>query len=143
MNKISFAGRLAADIEIKPSAKGESIGNFTVASDVGFGDKKTTNWFRCTLFGKRADVLAQFLNKGQQVTIFGTLTLREWQNKDGVKQISPDVWVDDVALQGGKPEGGAAPRPSRASASQQGGQPDFAGEDVPFAPLPRRALTTI
>lgn len=141
MNKISIVGRLAADIEVKTTPKGESIGNFNLASDVGFGDKKTTNWFRCTLYGKRVDSAAQFLNKGQQVTIFGQLTLRKWTDKNGVEQLSPDVWVDDFALVGGKSEGGAAPRQQSQRAPQQGG--DFAGEDIPFAPLPRRALTTI
>lgn len=127
MNKISFAGRLAADIEVKNSTKGEPIGNFTVASDVGFGDKKTTNWFRCTLYGKRVDSVAQFLNKGQQVTIFGQLTLRKWTDKNGVEQLSPDVWVDDFALQGGKQEG-AAPRQQQRQAAPQFDD----ASDIPF-----------
>lgn len=142
MNKISFAGRLAADIEVKNSTKGEPIGNFTVASDVGFGDKKTTNWFRCTLYGKRVDSVAQFLNKGQQVTIFGQLTLRKWTDKNGVEQLSPDVWVDDFALQGGKQSGDSAP-PARQQKPQQGRQDDFAADDIPFAPIPRKALLSI
>jgi single-strand DNA-binding protein len=142
MNKITIVGRLAADIEVKTTPKGEPIGNFTVASDVGFGEKKTTNWFRCTLYGKRVDSVAQFLNKGQQVTIFGQLTLRKWTDKNGVEQLSPDVWVDDFALQGGKQDA-SAPAKQQQRAPQQGGTPDFAGDDIPFAPLPRRALTTI
>jgi single-strand DNA-binding protein len=141
-NKITIVGRLAADIETKTAGDGTPMGNFTVASDIGYGAKKTTNWFRCTLYGKRVDSVAQFLNKGQQVTIFGSLTLREWTTKDGVKQLSPDVWVDDFALVGGKQDA-SAPAKQQQRAPQQGGTPDFAGDDIPFAPLPRRALTTI
>lgn len=103
MNKISFTGRLAADAEIRTTQKGDAITGFRVASDVGFGDSKSTNWFSCSIFGKRGEALAQYLTKGQQVTVFGQLTLREWTNKDGAKQLSPDVRVDEIELQGGKP----------------------------------------
>lgn len=120
MNSITIVGRLAADIEVKYLPSGDAIGNFTVASDVGFGEKKSTNWFRCAIFGKRVDAIQSFLLKGQQVTVFGQLTLREWENKDGVKQISPDVRVNDIALQGGKQSGEqSAPRQQRQAAPQQ------------------------
>lgn len=105
MNKITATGRLAADAEVRYTPSGDAIANFRLASDVGFGDKKTTNWFACSLFGKRGEALAQHLTKGLPVTVFGTLTLREWENKDGVKQISPDIRVDEIELQGGKQSG--------------------------------------
>ena len=111
MNRISLTGRLAADSELR-TAGATTVLNFRVASDVGFGDKKSTNWFAAALFGKRAESLAPYLKKGQEVTIFGQLTLREWTNKDGVKQISPDVVVDDIQLFGGKGQQAAAPAPA-------------------------------
>jgi single-strand DNA-binding protein len=101
MNRITFTGRLAAEPETRAVSSG-SVLNFRVASDVGFGDKKSTNWFACAVFGKRAESLAAHLKKGQEVTIFGQLTLREYTNRDGVKQISPDVFVDDIQMHGGK-----------------------------------------
>jgi single-strand DNA-binding protein len=107
MNKISFTGRLAADAETRFTPKGDAICGFRVASDVGYGENKSTNWFSCQVWGKRGEALAPHLTKGQQVTVFGQLTLREWTNKDGVKQLSPDVRVDEIELQGGKREGAA------------------------------------
>jgi single-strand DNA-binding protein len=104
VNKISFTGRLAADPDQRFQPSGNAVLNFRVASDVGFGDHKSTNWFACAIFGKRAESLAPHLKKGQEVTIWGTLKLREWTNKDGLKQLSPDVSVDEIALQGGKRE---------------------------------------
>lgn len=104
MNNITFTGRLAADPEQRYAGTGTAVLNFTVASDVGFGDKKSTNWFKCAIFGKRAESLAPHLSKGQEVTVFGNLQLREYTNRDGVKQISPDVMVNDIAMQGGKRE---------------------------------------
>lgn len=101
MNRITITGRIAADSELR-NAGTTTVLNFRVASDVGFGDKKSTNWFACAVFGKRADSLASYLKKGQEVTVFGQLTLREYANRDGAKQISPDVAVDDIQLFGGK-----------------------------------------
>jgi single-strand DNA-binding protein len=128
MNKITFTGRLAADAETRFTPGGDAIANFRVASDVGFGEKKTTNWFNCQIWGKRGEALAPHLTKGQQVTVFGTLTLREWTNKEGAKQTSPDVRVDEIELQGGKRED-AAPRTKPGRMAEQGLDD---GEPIPF-----------
>ena len=147
MNKITATGRLAADCELRFTAGGDAIANVRLASDVGFGDKKVMNWFTCTLFGKRAEALAPHLTKGLQCTVFGTLTLREWE-KDGVKRMSPDIRIDEIELQGGGKQQGEQAAPARQQvkpqgrAPQQGGMAEF-DDDVLFAPLPRKALTTI
>ena len=126
MNKISAAGRVVADAEVRFTKAGDPIANFRLASDVGFGDNKTTNWFQCQIWGKRSESLAPHLTKGSQVTVFGTLKLREWENKEGQKQISPDIQVDDIALQGGKAQGDS--KPSSKPARQEADHSD----DVPF-----------
>lgn len=129
MNKITCTGRIAADAEVKYTPAGDPIAEFRLASDVGFGEKKTTNWFRCSIFGKRGEALAQHLAKGTPVTVFGTLTLREWTNKEGNKQLSPDLRIDEIELQGGKKEG--QPKPPERN-SQAGKRADFDSEDIPF-----------
>ena len=132
-NKISFAGRLAADAEVKFLPNGDPLCSFRVASDVGYGDKKTTNWFSCQVWGTRGESLAPHLLKGAQVTVWGTLQLREWINKEGAKQLSPDVRVDDVALQGGKQSSDEPARSPGKPAKAPYGRPvpEFDG-DVPF-----------
>lgn len=143
MNKITATGRIAADAEVRYTPAGDAIANFRVASDVGFGDKKVTNWFSCTIFGKRGEALAPHLSKGTQVTIFGQLTLREWTNKEGAKQISPDIRIDEIELQGGKKDsnghGDNAPprehKPQRPAPNKpQSGGDRFADmdDDIPF-----------
>ncbi|MGB6105679.1 MAG: single-stranded DNA-binding protein [Pusillimonas sp.] len=102
MNKITITGRLAADAELRYSPSGDAICGFRVASDIGYGERKSTNWFSCQVWGKRGEALAPHLTKGQQVTVFGSLTLREWNDKEGSKRLSPDVRVDEIELQGGK-----------------------------------------
>lgn len=106
MNSITFDGRLAADAELRYTPSGEPVLSFRVASDIGFGERKTTNWFTCQVWGKRGETLKNYLTKGQQVTVYGQLTLREWQDKEGQKRMSPDVRVNELSLQGGKRDAG-------------------------------------
>jgi single-strand DNA-binding protein len=133
MNKITGTGRVVADAEVRFTPGGDAICNFRVASDVGYGDKKTTNWFNCQIWGKRGEAIAQHLTKGQQVTVFGTLQLREWTNKEGVKQLSPDIRVDEIELQGGKQSSEASPAPVTRNRPQPVSTPEqFQDTDIPF-----------
>jgi single-strand DNA-binding protein len=133
MNKITGTGRVVADAEVRFTPGGDAICNFRVASDVGYGDKKTTNWFNCQVWGKRGEAIAQHLTKGQQVTVFGTLQLREWTNKEGVKQLSPDIRVDEIELQGSKQSSESAPAPVTRNRSQSVSTPEqFQDTDIPY-----------
>lgn len=127
MNRITAVGRLAADAELRCPPSGDPILGFRVASDVGFGDKKTTNWFTCSIFGKRAQSLAEHLTKGTKVTVIGTLTLREWTDRDGLKRLSPDIRVDDIDVQIGKQDKEAKPARQQAAT----GVADLE-DDMPF-----------
>lgn len=132
MNSITVHGRLAADSELRYTPAGDAILNFRVADDVGFGEKKSTNWWACSLFGKRGETLAPMLLKGQQVVVFGMAQMREWTNKEGVKQVSPDIRVNEISLAGGKPEGQPAQQ-SRQQAPSPKGKQQFDGDsDIPF-----------
>ena len=89
------------------------------------GRDKPTIWWNCGLYGKRAESLSQYLTKGQAVTVSGTITEREWVDKEGTKRKSIDVRVGDIALQGGRREA----EPARAPAPVQQQIDDG---DVPF-----------
>lgn len=119
MNKITLTGRLAADAELRYSPSGDAICSFRVASDIGYGERKSTNWFSCQIWANRGEALAPHLTKGQQVTVFGALTLREWTDKEGSKRLSPDVRVDEIELQGGKRDDSGAQNASHAPQRQQ------------------------
>ena len=121
MNSITFDGRLAADAELRYTPSGEPVLSFRVASDIGFGERKSTNWFSCQVWGKRGESLKNYLAKGQQVTVYGQLTLREWEDKDGNKRLSPDVRVNEISLQGGRQEegGSATPRQEAPAAPRR------------------------
>jgi single-strand DNA-binding protein len=134
MNILTIAGQLGKDAEIKYLNNGDPVASFSVADSQG--KDKSTIWWRCSLFGKRAESLAPYLMKGQAVTVTGTLTEREYTDKDGMQKKAQEVRVNDVALQGGKreeaPQRPAAPaqRPqAKAPAKASSGFDDF--EDLP------------
>ena len=133
MNIYTFTGNLGGDAEVRATAGGTTVASWSVAVSSGFGDKKTTNWIRCNLWGKRAESgLIPYLVKGQQVAVSGELSVREWE-KDGVKNKSVEVNVSEIDLIGGKSE---APRQRDgiASAPQQAPAVDFDkfDDDIPF-----------
>ena len=144
MNSITITGNLGKDAELRNLNDGTAVLSFSVADNQG--KDKPSIWWNCSLFGRRADSLAQYLTKGQQVTVIGNVSEREWTDKEGNKRKSMDVRANDIALQGGKREEGerqpsrAARQPQRSAPAGGGGFEDM-DSDVPFAnPLRSRAL---
>jgi single-strand DNA-binding protein len=135
MNSLTITGNLGKDCETRFLADGTAIASFSVADSMG--KDKPSIWWNCSLFGKRGEALAQYLTKGQTVTVIGTVTEREYQNKDGQTVKTMDVRVQDVALQGGKRDSQDAPRQAPAARqapparSNSGGFEDM-DSDVPF-----------
>ena len=131
MNSWNFTGNLGGDAELRHTKAGTEVLQFTIATTAGYGERKSTSWARCTLFGKRADSLAPYLVKGQQVAITGEVKLHEWTNKAGETKQSLEVNVQDVTLIGGKPAASEpAARAKPAPAQQEAA--DFADDDIPF-----------
>ena len=127
MNSITIVGGLGRDAEIKYLNNGDPICNFSVADSQG--RDKGTIWWNCTLFGKRAEALSQYLTKGQSVTVVGTITEREWTDKTDTKRKSMDVRVSEIALQGGRKD--AEPQEERRQAPKP--EPvDIDSDDLPF-----------
>ena len=132
MNSISISGNLGRDSETRFLPNGDPVCSFSVADSMG--KEKGAIWWRCSLFGKRAEALGQYLTKGQQVTVIGTVSEREWKDKDGTPKTSMEVRVQDVALMGGKRDDAprqAAPRPAAKPAAGGSGFDDMS-DDIPF-----------
>jgi len=129
---ITVAGRVGQAREIK-EVGGTSVLNFSVATDVGFGDRKTTIWFDCAIWGKRAESLAPYITKGTPVTVTGEGGEREFDGKDGTTKHQITIRVADVALQGGKrdEEPVDIPKPT-GKRDTQWGSSVARDDDVPF-----------
>lgn len=126
MNIISITGNVTRDAETRYSPSGDAVANFSVADNQG-KDKQAIFW-NCQLWGKRAEALAQYLTKGQAVTVNGEVTEREWADKDGNKRKTMEVRVTNLAMQGGKRD--EAPRKRTGRGADQ--DDDFGKDPIPF-----------
>lgn len=140
MNSITISGNLTRTAEVRYLANGDAVTVFAVA-DNQYGDKGAIFW-NCSFFGARGEKVAPYLLKGGQVTVIGTLSERDWTDKDGMKRKSIDVRVTDLALQGGSQERTNAPartsaqepaqKPAQASPVASGSGFDDMDSDIPF-----------
>lgn len=132
MNSLTITGNLGKDAETRYLADGTAVCGFSVADSMG--REKPSIWWNCALFGKRAESLGQYLTKGQQVTVIGTVTEREFTDKDGQKRKSMDVRVQDIALQGSRKDSSPAPQqaPQRQPNKSAPSGFDDMDTDVPF-----------
>jgi single-strand DNA-binding protein len=120
-NTISMLARLGKDAETRNAGNGTVTG-FSCASDVGFGDRKTTMWFSASIWGARGEKLQQHLTKGTLVFISGELSTREYNDKTYL-----ELNVSNIDFAGGnQSSNGGQPAPQRQE--NLGGT----GEDVPF-----------
>jgi len=130
MNVFTCTTRLYKDAEQRFTQGGEGIVSFSVAVKSGYGDKASTTWAKCSMFGKRGEAVLPYLNKGQLVGVSGEMTAREWQDKEGQKRTSIEVRVNDLTLLGKSDSQERKPAP----AIQEKPKPEFDDltSDIPF-----------
>lgn len=112
MQIITIAGNLTKDAEPRRTQDGTSVLSFSVAVN---DYKKNTTFYDCSMFGKRGEVLGQYLTKGNKVTVSGSFGTREHNGKTYLT-----VNVNEVALQGGNQQQGQQQSPSPASDNSGG-----------------------
>ena len=137
MNIVAINGRLTKDAELKYTSGGMAIATFSLASNrsVKKGDKweDEANFFECTMFGKSAEAVKQYLTKGQQVSISGELRQERWE-KDGQKQSRVTIIVNHLQLVGGNQTHEERPQSTQRQNVQNSVVPpeDFTGDEIPF-----------
>ncbi len=155
VNKVILIGRLTRDPEMRTTPSGQNVTNIGLATSRVYNDKngqrqETTEFHNLVLWGRTAEIAAQYLIKGQEAYFEGRLTHRKYTGKDGVERSATDIVVENMQL-GSKPQGASAPRqqapqtrPQNTAAQQpaaeekiptinlddEGG--DIRIEDVPF-----------
>lgn len=120
MNVWCFSGRVGADAELRTTQSGEKVLNFRVANDIGFGDRKTTQWVDCQYWGKRAEAVSSYVRKGDKITVSGEVKLEEFQRRDGTPGSKLAVRVNDLDL-AARQEGDGKPNREGYGASGGGG----------------------
>lgn len=96
MQTITIAGRLGKDATRGTTQGGDVVANFSVAVDSRNGQDKVTNWWRCAMWGKRADALGRYLTKGTSVAVTGEFSLGEYEGKPQL-----NCRVSEITLLGG------------------------------------------
>ncbi len=108
--RITLIGHIGRDPESKYTQDGTAVVNFSLATTRKRKDGDVTTWWRCALFGKRGETLAQYLHKGDPVLIQGEPYMRIYTAQDGTERHSLEVDVKDWAFVGGKSERQEVPR---------------------------------
>lgn len=133
MNNWNFTGNCGGDAETRYLPNGDAVVAFSVGVKAGFGDKATTTWARCSMFGNRGTAVAPYLLKGQLVGVSGELSTREWTDKEGQKRTSMEVRVNDLTLLGKKDAGQPQQQTQRQQpARQPAPSSDFDDLDIQF-----------
>jgi single-strand DNA-binding protein len=112
INKVILIGNLGADPETRAMPSGTTVANLRIATSESWKDRQSgeqqerTEWHRVALFGRLAEVAAEYLRKGSQVYIEGSLRTRKWQDKQGNERYSTEIVANDMQMLGGR--GGGA-----------------------------------
>lgn len=150
VNKVIIVGNLGRDPEIRAFPSGESVANVTIATTDKWKDKQSgemreaTEWHRVVFHGRLAEIVGQYLRKGSQVYVEGSLRTRKWTDQSGVEKYTTEIRADAMQMLGsrqgmGEPmgddggsSGGYAPRQAPAPRAP-------APQAVRQAPAPRPA----
>ncbi len=97
-NKISIIGNVGRDPETRQLASGDNVSSFTVATTERSKNGDQTTWFRVSAFAQLADVCQKYLRKGSYIYIEGSLTQREYTDRDGAARQSLDVRAREMRM---------------------------------------------
>lgn len=127
INKVILVGNLGADPEVKYMPNGGAVANVSLATTDSWKDKESgeqrerTEWHRLVFFNRLAEIAGEYLRKGSQIYVEGSLRTRKWQSQDGQDRYTTEIVVGDLKMLGGL--GDDAPAYQRGSQrGQQQGQ---------------------
>ncbi len=156
VNRVILVGNLGADPETRYTTNGGAITNIRIATSEQWRDKQTgeqqerTEWHRVVLFGKLGEIAGEYLKKGRQVYIEGSLRTNKYTDKEGIERYTTDIVANEMQMLGGggrendqgapqrqQPSGSsaAARQYADAKAGNRSASPppeDFTDDDIPF-----------
>lgn len=146
INKVILVGNLGADPETRYTASGAAVTNIRVATSESWRDKQSgeqqerTEWHRVVFFNRLAEIAGEYLRKGSQVYLEGSLRTRKWQDQGGQDRYTTEIVANEMQMLGGRggeqsSSGGfrnqaatASPAPAKAPKAED----DFPDDDIPF-----------
>ncbi|MEE9303437.1 MAG: single-stranded DNA-binding protein [Thiotrichaceae bacterium] len=139
INKVILVGNLGNDPEVKYMPSGGAVTNISIATTENWKDKATgekkekTEWHRVVFFNRLAEIVGEYLRKGSQIYIEGSLRTRKWQDQSGQDRYSTEIVAREMQMLGGRAgaggDGGYSSAPSQQTAApspqaQGGGNPN-------------------
>ena len=144
VNKVIIVGNLGNDPDTRYMPSGSAVTNLSVATNESWKDKQTgeqkdrTEWHKVAMFGRLAEIAAEYLRKGSQIYIEGRLRTRKWQDQNGNDRWTTEIIADEMQMLGGRTGAGAPAMGEPASAApppppQSGGASNAEfDDDIPF-----------
>ena len=132
INKVILIGNLGRDPEVRYTQNGNAVANLNLATNEVWNDKsgnrqERTEWHRVVVWGKQAEIAKEYLSKGRQVYVEGSLQTREWQDKEGQKRSTTEIRCQRFVMLGARGEP-SAPRPEPEMPQDTA----YSDEDIPF-----------
>ncbi|HEY6281820.1 MAG TPA: single-stranded DNA-binding protein [Burkholderiales bacterium] len=145
VNKVIIIGNLGRDPEVRYMPDGGAVANISVATTGTWKDKsgekqERTEWHRVAFFGKLAEIAGEYLKKGSQVYVEGSLRTRKWQDKEGKERYTTEIVADRMQMLGSRAGGSEAmsqeaPAKEHAASKSEGkgsGGIEDLEDDIPF-----------
>lgn len=157
VNKVILIGNCGADPEPRATATGSQVTNLRLATSESWKDRNTgqmqerTEWHRVVFFGRLAEIVGEYLKKGSQVYVEGSIRTRKWTDKEGQDRYTTEIVANDMQMLGSRGGGGGAPADYEGGSSgagrggaargagrgggttrDQGPPPDDFDDDIPF-----------
>src|SRR5271168_1638896 len=137
VNKVILIGNLGKDPEVKFTPQDTPVAKFSLATNERFKDKDgngqdRTEWHNITAWARTAEIVGEYLKKGNKVYIEGSLRTHSWDDKtSGQKKYMTEIHVNDLVLLGGRGEGAGGDFSSSRGASASGGNGNNFDQSVP------------
>ncbi len=140
INKVILVGNLGSDPETRYMPSGGAVTNLSIATSESWKDKQTgeqkdrTEWHKVAMFGRLAEIAAEYLRKGSQCYIEGKLRTRKWQDRDGNDRWTTEIIADEMQMLGGRGGGGGGAAPYSGGGGSSSNQPPSGGGGGGSAP---------
>jgi len=148
VNKVILVGNLGQDPDLRRMPNGDAVAQITVATSEVWKDQQgqkqeRTEWHRCVVYRKLAEIVGQYLKKGSKVYLDGRLRTRKWQDQSGQERFTTEIVVIELQMLDSKPVSGQGQQPAHQGTPQGQPQPNTYNEppfgsfddDIPFAAI--------
>ena len=138
VNKVILVGNLGQKPEMRYTATQSAVANLSIATTESWKDKESgemrdkTEWHRVVYFGKLAEIVEKYLDKGSSVYIEGKLQTRKWQDKSGADRWTTEIVGNELTMLGSRPSNNAQAQTESEAPFSDESSSELTDDDIPF-----------